>query len=105
MRFVLSNLVLATWLLLTAFALPHSPMTQATTWILAVVVGAAALLAPGRPPARYAISGAALALAAIALLAPGISAAAAINNGLVAAVLFALSLVNPEPKPIVAATP
>jgi hypothetical protein len=103
MRFLTSNVVIATWLLLSAFMLPHSAFTQATTWAAAVLIGAAALMAPGRPAARYVVSLLALALAGIALLAPGISASAAINNALVAAVLFALSLVNPAPKAVTVA--
>jgi hypothetical protein len=98
MRFVTWFLVLATWLALSAFVLPHSAFTQATTWTVAVLILALALLAPARPAARYGVSVLAVVLAGIALLAPGISGVAAIHNALVAALLFALSLVNPALK-------
>ncbi len=95
MRFVLGNLALATWLLVSAFALPHTPFSQASTWLAAVAVGAAATLAGGRPAARFAISGIALFLGTAALLVPGMSIAAATSNAVVAALLFALSVVTP----------
>jgi hypothetical protein len=95
MRFAGWNLLFATWLLVSAFVLPHSPMSQGTTWIAAVAIGAAAIAAVGRPAARFAISGIAVFLGVGALLFPEMSTAAAVNNGVVAALLFALSVVQP----------
>lgn len=95
MRFMGWNLLFTTWLLVSAFVLPHSAFTQATTWIAAVAIGAASILAVGKPAARFAISGLAALLAVVALLAPGMGTAAAVNNAVFAALLFALSLVRP----------
>jgi hypothetical protein len=95
MRFMGWNLLFATWLLISAFVVPHTAFSQATTWVAAVAIGAAAMLAVGRPAARFAISGIAVFLALVALLLPGMSTAAAVNNAVVAALLFALSVVRP----------
>ncbi|HET8539467.1 MAG TPA: hypothetical protein VFL83_06310 [Anaeromyxobacter sp.] len=96
MRFMGWNLLFATWLLVSAFALPHTQYSQATTWLAAIAVGALAIVAVGRPPARIAIAGVAIFLAVAALLLPGMSTAAAVSNAVVAAILFALSVVQPH---------
>jgi len=94
-RFIFWNLLFATWLLVSAFVLPHTVFSQATTWVAALAVGAAAMLAVGRPAARFAITAIAVFLALVALLLPGMSTAAAVSNAVVAALLFALSVVRP----------
>lgn len=99
MRFIGWNLLFAAWLLVSAFVLPHTAFSQLTTWVVAIFFTAAALLAADKPGARFAISALAVALAVIALLMPGMSAAAVVNNLIVAAILFALSLVNPSSAP------
>jgi hypothetical protein len=96
MRFLGWNVAVATWLLISAFAFPHTPLSSATTWTAALVVAVLALLAAGRPAARFAITAVAFVLAVLALLLPGMSTAAALNNAVVAAALFALSLVRPR---------
>jgi hypothetical protein len=95
MRFIGWNLVFATWLLISAFALPQTPLSSAIAWVTAVLVATVALVSPGKPDARFVISALALMLAIAALLAPGVSGIAAINDALVAAALFALSMVKP----------
>ena len=99
MRFIGWNLVLATWLLVSAFVFPHTAFTLATTCVAAVAIGALALVAVGRPAARFGISALAAFLAIAALLVPGLGTAAAVNNGVVAALLFALSAVRPAQAP------
>jgi hypothetical protein len=95
MRFMGWNLLFATWLLVSAFMLPHTAFSQATTWVAAVAIGGATIMAVGRPAARFAISGIAVFLGVAALLVPDMSTAAAVNNAVVAALLFALSMVRP----------
>jgi hypothetical protein len=99
MRFVLSMLVLATWLLVSAFALPHTPFTMGATWVAAVVIATCAVVAKGYPGARYVISAVAFALAVMAIVVRGVGASAVVNTLLVAALLFVLALVRPTPLP------
>ena len=49
MRFIAWNLALSAWLLLSAFALPHSPESAAITGLLAVLIGTFAIASPGLP--------------------------------------------------------
>ena len=95
MRFMGWSLLLATWLLVSAFVLPNTPLTQAATWVAAVAIGALGVAAVGRPAARFVISGVAVLLALGALLVPDLSTATAVNDAIVAAILFALSVVQP----------
>lgn len=96
MRFIGWNVGVATWLLISAFALPQTPASMAVAAGLAFLVPVIALFAGARPGARYVVSLLALAFAAAMLLLPGVPAAARISNMLVAALLFALSLVSPR---------
>ena len=96
MRFVNWNVGFATWLLVSAFALPNTPTSMAIIAIAAFIVPIVALYAGGRPGARYLISVLALVLAALMVVLPGVSAAARISTLLVSALLFALSLISPR---------
>jgi hypothetical protein len=96
MRVIAWNWILATWLLVSAFVLSHSPTSLAMTVAAAVVVAAASLASGGRPGVRYVIAVVAVALAVAALLLPGVSGIARLNNGLVAAILFLVALVSPQ---------
>ncbi len=100
MRFMSWNLAFATWLLVSAFALPNTPFSQAVTWVAAVAVGALGIAAAGRPSVRFAISAIAVLLALAALLVPDLSTTAAVNDAVVAAILFALSVVQPGHLPV-----
>jgi len=93
MRFIAWNMALSGWLLITAFALGHSGESAALTGLIAVLVGTFAIAAPGLPGLRFANSALALILAFAALLMPEVSAFARVNNALVAAIIFALSVV------------
>ena len=97
MRFTVWNLLLAAWLLASSFVLAHTAFSQLATWVLAVSVVAATLVSLDRPGARFAVSALAVALAIVPAFAPGMSAKAAANNVVAAAVLFLLSLAHPSP--------
>ncbi len=92
MRLLGWNLLLAACLVVSTFALPHTPFTQAATCVAAAAVGAVAIVAVGRPAARFVISGIAFARAMGALLVPDVSTAAAVSDAVGAAILFALSI-------------
>lgn len=95
MRFLLWNLVLCTWLLLSAFVLPHTPLSSAHAAVTAFLVMLFGFLAAGKPAFRYAVAVLALVLGASALPLSGVSVATAVSNAIVGAALFALSLVRP----------
>jgi hypothetical protein len=95
MRFLLLNLIFATWLLISAFALRQTPFSSAFTAIAALLVAVSALLAYARPGARFVISAVAVLLGIGALLLTDAGGAARISNALMGAILFALSLVRP----------
>jgi hypothetical protein len=94
MRFIAWNLAVSAWLLLSAFALPHSPASAALTGLTAVLVGTFALAAPGLPGLRFV--NALLAFVVLgwgALLLPEMGGLARVHNALLAAVICALSLI------------
>ncbi len=93
MRFVTYNMVLAAWLLVSAFAFGHGEESAAVTGLIAVLVGVFSLASPGVPGLRLANSAFALLLAWAALLMPDASGAARINDAIVAALVFGLSVV------------
>jgi len=109
MRFVTLNFVIATWLLVSAFALPQTPFSTAFTAISALVVAVAAYLAHARPGVRFVISVVAVLLGIGALFLTDVSGVARLSNALVGAVLFAVSLVRPgraaTPQTPAASTP
>lgn len=93
MRFFTWNLALATWLLLSAFALGHSPGSAALSGLMAVLIATFSLAAPGLPGLRFGNALFALILAGAALLSTDASLLARLNNAAIAAVVFALSVV------------
>jgi hypothetical protein len=95
MRVLGWNVVLATWLLISAFLFTQTPLSTALTAIAAVLVALLSALSAGRPGTRYAIALVALALGFLALLLPEMSGAARVSAALTAALLFALALVSP----------
>ena len=96
MRFITWNVAIATWMLLSAFALPQTPFSTTVTAAGAFLVPVIALFAGARPGARYLITALALVLAGAMLLLPDVPAAARISNMVVAALFFALSMVSPR---------
>jgi hypothetical protein len=93
MRFITWNLALAAWLLFSAFALGHAPGSAALTGLIAVLVATFALGSPGLRGLRFANTLLALILGWAALLSTDTSMLARVNNALVAAAIFALSVV------------
>lgn len=93
MRFIAWNMAVAAWLLITAFAFPHSEGSAALTGLIAVLIGTFALASPGLPGLRFVNAGLALVLGWAALLMPGVGGLAQVNTALVAAAVFALSLI------------
>ena len=93
MRFIAWNMAVAAWLLISAFAFPHTEDSAALTGLLAVLIGTFALASPGLPGLRFVNALLALVLGWAALLMPDLGGLARVNSGLVAAAVFALSLV------------
>jgi hypothetical protein len=94
MRFIAWNLVVAAWMLLSAFALDHSPASAALTGLTAVLVATFALASAGIPGLRFlnALLGF-FALGWAALLLPEVGGVARVHNALLGAVVCALSLI------------
>jgi hypothetical protein len=106
MRFIYWNLAIAAWLLLSAFALPHSPGSAALTGLVAVLVGTFAVASPGLPGLRFVNALLAFfALGWTALLMPDMGGIARIHNALVAAAVCALSLIPGRSTLLAAAEP
>ena len=93
MRYIAWNMALSAWLLISAFAFGHSAESAAMNGLLAVLIGCIAVASPSRPGLRLANSGLAFILGWASLLMPDVSGIARINSALVAAVVFALSIV------------
>lgn len=94
MRFIAWNLAIAAWLLLSAFALPHSAASAALTGLSAVLIGTFALASAGVPGLRFVNAVIAFfALGWAALLLPDMGGLARVHNALLAAVVCALSLI------------
>jgi hypothetical protein len=93
MRFLAWNMALAGWLLFSAFALPHSPGSAALTGLLAVLIGTVALCSPGLRGLRFVNAVLALVLAVAALTMPDVGWLARIHDLLMAATIFALSII------------
>jgi hypothetical protein len=93
MRYIAWNMTLAAWLLASAFAFGHTPESAAVNGLLAVLVGTFSLASQSLPGLRFANSAFALLLGWAALLMPDVSAVGRINTAVVAAVVFALSVV------------
>jgi hypothetical protein len=94
MRFLGWNWVLSAWLLTSAFVLPHTALSLAATAIAAFLTLTVAAFAAGHPAVRYANALVACGLFALALLG-GMPTGTAVHNAVLAAAIFALSLVSP----------
>jgi hypothetical protein len=93
MRFIAWNMALAGWLLLSAFALGHSPDSAALTGLMAVLIGTFALGSPGLRGLRFVNAALACVLFVAALMLPDVYWLARLNNLLVSAAVCAISLV------------
>ena len=96
MRFMATIATLCSWLMISTFAFPQSGESFMLCWILALLVSGIAMASPGRMSLRLLISGLSFVLFWSAILLPNVSFWARINNGLVGAILFAVSIV-PSP--------
>lgn len=93
MRFLGWNLLFASWLLISAFVFTQTAASLAVTLACALLIGVFALLSRGKPGLRMVLSALAVILACVALLLPGLPGATRLNDGLVAALVFGLSVV------------
>ncbi len=89
------DLALAVWLLTSACALGHTPLSTATIAMAAIAVAIVARLSLTRPAIRYVNSAITLIVVMLAVLLPSLSATARINPAVVGLVLLALSAVAP----------
>jgi hypothetical protein len=96
MIFRASNVVLGVWLFVSAFLWRHSAQQLSNTWILGVLCVAFALVALAAPPARYLNTALAVWLFVSAFALPSVTRTTVVNNALVAAAMFALSLLPLE---------
>jgi hypothetical protein len=86
------NIVLGTWLFISAFAWPHGQAQLTNTWVMGVIVVVAAVISLRVPAARYVqtIVGAWLIISAFAL--PRASYGTTWNNFIVGLLIAVLSL-------------
>jgi hypothetical protein len=90
--------LVAAWLLVSAFAWPHSVVLRQVTWITGALMFGTALAAMSFPVFRWANTALAAWLFLATVWLPHLSAATVWNNVLVAGVVFTLSLF-PSGKP------
>jgi hypothetical protein len=86
-------MVLGIWLFISAFVWPHTPAQRADTWIVGVVFVIFSALAMSDDRLRFVNTLASVWLFIYTLAAPHVTSATLWNNLIVAAVVFALSLV------------
>ncbi len=98
MAALILNLVLATWLFVSAFVLPHSTTTSWNSLIVSVLVAAIAFLAfaaPGRPGIRYVNTVLAFWLMGAVFVLPHTSGGTVFNDVFVSLGLALVSLIPP----------
>lgn len=94
MSVIYVDLVLAVWLLVSAFVLGHTPLSAIITAIVAVAVGALVWVSLKKAVMRYVSGALTLVLVVLAVLLPSLSVAARINTAIVSVVLLALSVAS-----------
>lgn len=87
------SLILGVWLFISAFIWPHTAAEQTNTWIVAILIFAAAAIAMAVPAVRYANTVLAIYLFISSWTMPHQNAGTLWNNLIVAVVVFLLSLV------------
>ena len=92
----LVTLGLGVWLFISAFVWPHTPASQTNAWIVGVLIAAVALAAFAAPVLRFANTVAAAWLFASALWLPHVYKSGAWHDGILAIVVFGLSLIPPR---------
>jgi hypothetical protein len=96
MRVIKANLVLATWLLVSAFLFTRTPATMGIAAIAAIVVAVAAMASGGRPGLRYLNALVGAVLVVMAIMQWEMSGIARLSDLLVGMGLFLLALVSPR---------
>lgn len=88
------NIILGVWLVISAFAWPHSPSQMTNTWVMGALAVVFALIAMfASPQARHLNTAVAVWLFISAFALPSISRGTVWNNVVVSIVMFACSLV------------
>ncbi|HET9552466.1 MAG TPA: hypothetical protein VFP50_05815 [Anaeromyxobacteraceae bacterium] len=93
------NLIIAAWLFVSAFVLPHTTASAWNALLVAVAIAAVAFIAyaaPGRPGLRWTLAVVAVWLLAAVMIVPHLSLASAANEVLVAAALALVSFWPPR---------
>lgn len=92
----LFNAALGVWLVISAFAWPHSPAQRTNTWIVGVLAFVISLAASSAPRLRFLNTILAVWLFISAFALPRISSGTLWNNVLVAIAIFVTSLMPSE---------
>jgi heme A synthase len=87
------NIVLGVWLVISAFAWPHTVSQQTNAWVVGLLVATIALVAIARDRVRYLNTALAVWLFISIWALPGVYMATAWNSALVAIGIFMFSLV------------
>jgi hypothetical protein len=95
MRFMAWNVFLSSWLIVSTFAFAQGGTSTLLSWATALLVSVVAVLSPAKTALRFLISLASFVLFWSAILLPDVPWPARVNNAIVGAVLFALSMVRP----------
>jgi hypothetical protein len=90
-----ANLLLGSWLFVSAFLWPHTTDLQTNTWMVGMMVATFSLLALGLPGARKANAVLAVWLFLSTLVMARSEPATLANNCLIAVAIFLLSLIPP----------
>jgi hypothetical protein len=91
------NLLIGIWLIISAFAWPHSAGARAHTWILGALIAIASIWAMFMPGARFLNTIFAIWLFFATLVVYHASGATVWNNLIAAVVVFVLSLIPTPP--------
>ena len=92
-----ANMVLGIWLVISAFAWPHTPQGQTDAWAIGMMVFVFALWALLNPAVRWLNALLAVWLFFTAISIPAASRATPIHDAIVAVVIFLLSWVPGDP--------
>lgn len=89
-----ANVILGIWLFISAFAWQHQSAARTNTWVVGLLIAVVGLIATRSPSARYANTALAVWLAISTLFVWPVVEATYWNNLIVAAAVFAVSLVS-----------
>ena len=90
----ITNLVLGTWLFISAFIWAHTAQSFTNTWVLGAIIAVASLVALAVPPVRYVNTAAAIWLFFSSIFwVPHVYLGTVWHNAILAIVVFVVSLV------------